>query len=201
MALTDEQKKQLIAKMNRQNGNDNNENIMEPMIMNTWYIRDEDGMQGPFSDSDMMDLIKGGFLKKSTMVRKNGQGWLPAYKTELGKFINGMNNGSSVTYVNVINQNPSEYVQQHTNGMAIASLVCCLVGLVFMGWLLETLAIIFGAVGVYQCSTNPERYSGKGMAICGLVTGIISLVAEIVFAVFAINAVTSIVRDWFTSGV
>ena len=64
-------------------------------------------------------------------------------------------------------------VQQRTSGMAIASLVCGILGIIpFMGFLLSLLAIIFGGVGISQ--TGRDAYlSGRGMAITGLVLGIV----------------------------
>lgn len=63
-----------------------------------------------------------------------------------------------------------------TNGMAVASLVLGIVGIVlcvfFVPWIL---AIIFGAIGIRQCNADPT-YTGKGMAIAGLVLGLVSAV-------------------------
>ena len=55
--------------------------------------------------------------------------------------------------------------QPHTSGLSIAALVLGLVGI----W---PLAIIFGGIGISQ--TKPGRnVSGRGMAIAGLVLGIV----------------------------
>ena len=63
-----------------------------------------------------------------------------------------------------------------TNAMGIVSLICSLVGLFFLGPILEPLAIIFGGVGISQCNKYPNLYIGKGFAVAGLVIGIIGLV-------------------------
>ena len=68
-----------------------------------------------------------------------------------------------------------------TSGFAIAALVCSLVGLLFFGIILEPLAIIFGAVGLNQCNKQPGQFKGKGLAIAGLVLGIILLLLFILF--------------------
>jgi hypothetical protein len=59
------------------------------------------------------------------------------------------------------------------SGLAVASLVFGIIGIVFcwipvMNWILAILAIILGAVGV-------RRQTGKGMAIAGLVLGLVSV--------------------------
>ena len=67
-----------------------------------------------------------------------------------------------------------------TNGMAVASLVLGIVGIVlcvfFVPWIL---AIIFGVIGIRQCNADPS-YTGKGMAVAGLVLGLVAA-ALIVF--------------------
>jgi hypothetical protein len=71
-----------------------------------------------------------------------------------------------------------------TSGAAIASLVLGIVGFC-IGWIplvgpfialaSSILAIILGAVGIKQVNANPQLVGGKGLAIAGLVLGIIAL--------------------------
>ena len=63
--------------------------------------------------------------------------------------------------------------------MAIASLVCGLVGLLIFGFVLGPLAIIFGAVGIGKA--NKLGGKGKGMAIAGLIIGAVDVLLIIVF--------------------
>lgn len=69
-----------------------------------------------------------------------------------------------------------------TSGMGIASLVCSLIGLFFfgIGFILGPLAIIFGGVGISQCNRQPNVYKGKGLAIAGLVIGIIEVIFYVI---------------------
>lgn len=58
--------------------------------------------------------------------------------------------------------------------------LCCgwaLAFLYFTGFIISAIAIIFGAIGI-------SRDDSHGMAITGLILGIISLVCEIVFFAF-----------------
>jgi len=75
-------------------------------------------------------------------------------------------------------------------GMAVASLVLSLVGVLPCFWLVQIpglLGIIFGFVGLKQTKDNVRR--GRGMAIAGLVIGIVIVVACIAFWIyFATNA-------------
>lgn len=62
-----------------------------------------------------------------------------------------------------------------TNGFAVASLICSIVGFcaVFIGGLL---GILFGVLGISKANKTNGR--GKGMAIAGIVIGIITLVTS-----------------------
>jgi len=88
-----------------------------------------------------------------------------------------------------------------TSGMAVAALVCGILGLLipFVGLLLALLGIIFGGVGMAQTSRDPYL-GGKGMAIAGLVCGILGLIGWIsVFAVlgWAFWQVGTTVPYWY----
>ena len=63
-----------------------------------------------------------------------------------------------------------------TNGFAVASLV---LGLVWIWGLGSLLALIFGLVGLSQIRASEDREGGKGMAIAGVVLGIVGLVLVI----------------------
>ena len=62
---------------------------------------------------------------------------------------------------------------QRTNGLAVASLVLGIVGIIlcvlFIPWIL---AIIFGSIAIKQCNDDPT-HTGKGLAITGLVCGLV----------------------------
>jgi Domain of unknown function (DUF4190) len=71
-----------------------------------------------------------------------------------------------------------------TNGFAIASLV---LGILWLYWLGSVLAVIFGFVARHQIKHS--RQSGDGMAIAGIVLGIVGL-AVFVLLVVLVFAVT-----------
>jgi len=68
-------------------------------------------------------------------------------------------------------------------GLAIASMVC---GLLFWfsipGLILSILALVFSLVQLNRIKKKPKEYGGKGMAIAGLVLGIIG----VLFWIFAL---------------
>lgn len=58
-----------------------------------------------------------------------------------------------------------------TQGIAVAALVVGLVGFLFPP--LSIVAIVLGAIGMNSADRNPRENGGKGMAIAGLVLGLI----------------------------
>ena len=68
-------------------------------------------------------------------------------------------------------------VQQGSNGLAIAGLVCGIISLLLLWFILGPLAIIFGGIGLSRANKGA---SGKGMAIAGIVLGIVAIVGYII---------------------
>ncbi|MFH8802286.1 DUF4190 domain-containing protein [Streptomyces sp. NPDC017936] len=80
-----------------------------------------------------------------------------------------------------------------TNGMAIASLCCGIVGLFILNIVLGPLAIVFGAVARRQTAAG----NGAGMAKAGIILGVIDVVLWLVLlAVAASNGGFS----WYVGG-
>ncbi len=70
-----------------------------------------------------------------------------------------------------------------TNGMAVAALV---LGLLWGYGILSVLAIIFGAIGLKQ--TGGRNQSGRGLAIAGLVLGIVGASIALILIIVAASA-------------
>ena len=74
---------------------------------------------------------------------------------------------------------------QNGNGLAIAGLVCGIVGLFFANVILGPLAIIFGGVGWARANRGAKH---RGMAIAAVILGVIDLIIfGVVVAVAAKN--------------
>jgi hypothetical protein len=70
-------------------------------------------------------------------------------------------------------------VIQATNGMAVAALVCGILGIF-------VLAMIFGYIGRRQIDESHGHYGGRGMATAGIVLGWIGLVLIVLWIVLVV---------------
>jgi uncharacterized membrane protein len=68
-----------------------------------------------------------------------------------------------------------------TDGLAVASMV---LGIVWVYWIGSILAIIFGAVAIHRINQSNGWRTGKGMAIAGLVLGLVGI-ASLIFVFIA----------------
>jgi len=110
---------------------------------------------------------------------------------------------AAMAHPSAIQQAPVQYQgptasAKRRYGFAVSSLVCSLVGLLFcgagadtpsrgfegdvaangvgIGVILGLLGVIFGGVAISRANQNPQVYGGKGMAVAGLVIGIVATV-------------------------
>lgn len=83
---------------------------------------------------------------------------------------------------------------QQSNGLAVTSMVIGIVSvpgicIPYLGWVLPILAVIFGGVGLRKAN---QGASGKGMAIAGLVLGVIMLALMVVFTIVGLAFMESL---------
>lgn len=63
---------------------------------------------------------------------------------------------------------PQQYVQQRTNGFAVAALV---LGILWLFWVGSILALVFGYIAKSQIDGSGGAHGGRGLAIAGIVLG------------------------------
>ena len=91
-------------------------------------------------------------------------------------------------------QNNNGMPQQEKKGLAIASMVLGITSIV-PGWCIPYLPFILGLIGVILGGVSlSKKQGGKGMAIAGLVTSIISLVIYLIILI-AIGASVSAIMS------
>jgi hypothetical protein len=152
-----------------------------PAAMTHWFYG-ENGLQfGPVDDAGIRQLIASGRVTPATLVWREGMpSWLPLAKVpELAQ--------SMVPYAPYYGSAP-------TCGLAIASMVCGIVGfmLCYFCALLGIPAVICGHMALKQMNESPVPMSGRGMALTGLILGYlwIGLTLLAIFAV-VIGAISS----------
>lgn len=79
------------------------------------------------------------------------------------------------------------FAEKKMEGLSVAGFVISIVGLIIFGIPLGALAIALSAVGLSKIKRNPDRYSGRALAIAGLVLGLIDIIG--VFALLALDAI------------
>jgi len=85
-------------------------------------------------------------------------------------------NSFRTTPINVLPQETEKKIE----GLSLAGFIAGIVGLIVAGIPLGAVAIILSAVGLFKIKNNPGKYMGKGLAIAGLIVGIVDIVAIII---------------------
>ena len=76
---------------------------------------------------------------------------------------------------------PGPVAPPKNSGLAIASLVCGILGLVLCGsMILSILAVAFGAISRGQIRNSGGQLQGEGMALAGLILGIVGVVVGVI---------------------
>lgn len=79
------------------------------------------------------------------------------------------------------------YGPPRTEGTAIGSLVCAVVGLLLCGIILEPVAIILGFQARKKIRTSNGALKGEGLALAGIVIGFVGLALAIVGIIILVN--------------
>jgi GYF domain 2/Domain of unknown function (DUF4190) len=172
-----------------------------------WYYS-KDGVQlGPVSDSEIRGKFASGEILVTDLVWREGmRDWQPAAKVpELASQSSLNPSAPSIPSVpgGVVNSPysspvhgggayPGGAVVPPTSGLAIASMICGILGLVTCLLLPGIPAVICGHMALSQMAAPGARIGGRGMAIAGLVTGYVSVILGLGgIVLFAIGALAS----------
>ena len=169
---------------------------------NTWYAHINGSNEGPVSESQLLVWKRNAQLTRDTLVWQEGMSdWqpadvaLPAFFT--GQSLSSSNNPSpdygrpmaraenpqSDTYSG--NYRAREPQRDQPAGMSITSMILGIISIVTCtGFFTGIPAIIFSAVALSRCSKGTG--GGKGMAITGLTTGVISTVVSLSYILWIV---------------
>jgi hypothetical protein len=136
-----------------------------------WYYSNNATQMGPVAEAELRAMLASGKVNATDMVWQEGmKDWLPA---------------SSVPGLCVMPQVAGNPYQPPlvagsidapipTSGLAIASLICGIVGIVTC-FLPGIAAVICGHMALKQMAVPNARVTGRGMAVAGLVLGYLSI--------------------------
>jgi hypothetical protein len=161
-------------------------------LMAHWYYGDNGQQNGPLDDDGIRQAISDGKLTPYTLVWREGMaGWMPLLQVpELS--------GGSVA-PGYSGQVPPHYAVPYgampgaTPGLAIASMVCGIVGIFFcyLAGLLGIPAVICGHMALNRISQSPIPLGGRGMAIAGLILGYLAILISLGSVIAFVVAISS----------
>jgi len=139
-----------------------------------WYYGKEDDRVGPLTERELKALIRSGAVKPTDWVWRAGMdNWAPASDVP------------DLWEEPPIGTIPMDRAEPTTSPLAIASLVCSLLG--FMCCFITALAgVICGHVALGQIKREPHLYKGRELALAGLILGYIALALNAAYFIFVI---------------
>jgi hypothetical protein len=173
-----------------------------------WYYSKNGVQLGPISDSEIRAKFASGEILVTDLVWREGmRDWLPtAQVPELAPQSSLHPAASPIPSVpgGVVNSPysspaygggafPGGAMAPPTSGLAIASMVCGILGLVTCLLLPGIPAVICGHMALSQMAAPGARIGGRGMAIAGLVMGYIAVILGLVGVVlFTVGALANV---------
>ena len=152
------------------------------------YVLRNGQQAGPYTPEQVQSELASGSLQRSDLAWYEGApDWLPL---------------ASIPGLNVAAPFPAPapylpyppYAPQ-TSGLAVASMVLGLLGLLFLG-LTSIPAVICGHLSLSQIKRSMGRLGGQGMAITGLITGYLTL---LLFGVVILGVIAGIALPVFST--
>jgi hypothetical protein len=133
------------------------------VVDDEWYYRIKGRQAGPVSFKVLQEMLSDGRVQSSDPVWTEGMAeWTPPQ--QLPEFP-----------VRVLPRQVERLDGQVVAGTAVASLVLGILGLTVLFGIASIPAIVFGHWALGQIRQEPERYSGSGQALAGLIMGYIAL--------------------------
>jgi hypothetical protein len=157
-------------------------------VLPSWFVARGESHQGPLGIADLQRMFAAGEIGPSSLVWKDGMpNWLPVsqvpdlqYVATPGAPVGSAAGSSPYSTPSPGSHLDPQYQTPRTSGLAIASLV---LGLLPLCGISSLLATIFGAVALSQISRSNGSIIGRGLALAGLILGILGLVAGILLVV------------------
>jgi hypothetical protein len=137
---------------------------------------------GPASPEDVRAWIAEGRVHRNSLAQmENASDWRPL--SSFSEFAEALNLQPAPT-APVTPMSPLPI--QQSNSMAVAGLILSSVALVCCGCApIAILGLVFSCIGLVQANRDPAQ-SGRGLAIAGIIIGIIALLGTVVSFAFGL---------------
>lgn len=155
-----------------------------------WYYSKGTTQLGPVSDPELRAKLASGEVSATDMVWREGMAnWLPVSIVDELRVMR--NTVGTSPYATPMVPGAVPMPPAPTSGLAIASLVCGIMGLVTCLFLPGIPAVICGHMALNRIADPSVRLQGRGMAIAGLIMGYVSLMMIAGFVLLMIIGVAS----------
>ncbi len=161
------------------------EELAEKTVKPVWFYRVDDKNIGPVSHNDIVPLINNGTIKNETLAWKIGlKEWKCARELfpESFKAIPPPVPHANPIYQQIVpipsDSTPPGTIATPKTGLAIASLICGIIGGLFS--VVSIPAVICGHVALFHIKSDPVKYGGRRMALAGLILGYIAIALSLI---------------------
>jgi Domain of unknown function (DUF4190)/GYF domain 2 len=134
---------------------------------------------GPVSLAQVRQWLSEGRANAQTRILPDG---VTDWKTvgELPEFAAPSGSGPTPQPIRPVTPQPTTYRPQQTNGLAVTGLIFGIISLVISfcccgGLPLNLIGIVLSAIALAQINKRPDLYTGRGVAIAGLILSALSL--------------------------
>jgi hypothetical protein len=159
--------------------------------MANWYFGENGQQIGPLDDHAIQQAIQQGRVTRQTLVWREGMAqWVPL---DAVPELSGAP-AALAPYAPPVYYGPGGATSMgpRTSGLAVASLICGISGIVICPFVGVLPALICGHMAMSQINQSPLPMSGRGMAIAGLVLGYLQILGVlVVMAVLVISRLSS----------
>jgi hypothetical protein len=147
--------------------------------MANWYFGENGMQQGPVTDAELEELIAAGRIVPTTLVWREGMAtWQPlaGVRGHVQASPPAADPGWNLPLGYPSSGYPPYGVSVPTSGLAVASMICGLVGIFTCTFFSGIPAVICGHMALNQIANSPLPMAGREMAITGLISGYLAVV-------------------------
>jgi hypothetical protein len=142
---------------------------------------------GPVTPDQMRLWIAEGRAGANTLVSSEGREWKP-----LSTYPEFAGDLARVTPPGFATPIPPPFpevsspasLEPAQHKLVVPAFVCSILGLFCCPPLFSTLALIFGAIAISQINQQPERFSGKSLAVASMILAVVGYLLMLVGVIF-----------------